>query len=374
MVGGTEMQTLHLVKALVSLKFQVKVICYFEYELEMVKLFEAEGISVGLLNYPRTLGFFEFIREFKKYLKSQMLDIFHVQYMAPGALPIIAAKLAGVRKILATVHQPHTPSHGRFSKLILNVSSKLCHAFIAVSKSAEESWFGSSHLLDFNVNYLGLPNHFTIYNSVNTRLIQEIALSRESDMFPRALGDANVVIGTVARLSSVKGVDILIKAFEQVLKTHQNCELWIVGDGEEKESLLTLTENLSLSNKIVFLGKNEWSQTIKILSKMDIVVLASRFEAFGLAAAEALVLAKPVIASDTFGLKEVIQHEKTGLTFPVSDSSALAYSIIRLINDPNFAKKIAENGAIDIQSRFDYAIFNSQINLVYSHITKDLAA
>ena len=107
--GGTEMQTLLLVSALIDLNYDVEVCCYFEFDGLVVAEFKTAGAKVRLLGWTRSLGTIVFIRTLASIFREINPDVVHVQYMTPGLLPIIAARLACVPHILATVHQPGTP-------------------------------------------------------------------------------------------------------------------------------------------------------------------------------------------------------------------------------------------------------------------------
>ena len=109
LVGGTEMQSLNLVRVLVSNGYQVTVCCYYEHEELMVSGFRSTGAKVILMNLKRSGGLFNLIRELMKLFRSSQPNIVHVQYVAPGLIPIIAAKLSGLRTVFSTVHQPGRP-------------------------------------------------------------------------------------------------------------------------------------------------------------------------------------------------------------------------------------------------------------------------
>jgi hypothetical protein len=131
------MQTKSLSEALVSFGFVVHIICYYEHDVTIVEEFERTGATVRLLNMNRNIGIIKFIGIINKEISTNNPDVVHVQYMAPGALPIFAARLAGVKTVYATVHQPWTNSHGFFSKLILRTISLMTTKFITVSTNAE---------------------------------------------------------------------------------------------------------------------------------------------------------------------------------------------------------------------------------------------
>jgi L-malate glycosyltransferase len=366
--GGTEMQTLRLVEALRSFDHKVIVICYFEYEDSMVQEFKDTGAIVNLLDLNRRLGFFKIICILKKEIRSAKPDVVHVQYMAPGALPIIAARLAGVKTVFATIHQPWTHSYGIISKLILRNSALLCTRFIAVSVNAEKSWFGSGQLFDANKPVKMQPRHLTIYNSVDTQKIKGISLLVNADQIKHSLGlvDDNVVIGVISRLRNEKGIDLLIEAFSQLVEEGVSVHLLIVGTGPDEANLKEMVHELGVKSHVTFYGATDWMTAMKLMGIMEIVVVPSRFEGFGLTAAEAMAAGKPVIASDCFGLKEIVQNEQTGLLFKTGDKISLMQTLYILLKDPELVQKLKENGEKNVENNFSKEIFGLKIRHLYN--------
>ncbi|MDR7130544.1 glycosyltransferase involved in cell wall biosynthesis [Algoriphagus sp. 4150] len=362
LVGGTEIQTLNLVKALVLENYRVDLICYFEFDPVMVREFEEVGAGVTLLKWPRSLGAVQFIRDLTTIIRTLNPVIFHVQYVAPGALPIVAARFAGVKNILATVHQPKTASHGRFAGMILRSAASLCTSFLSVSKSTEQSWFGSSHVFSTEEHYKKVPAHCTIYNSLDTRAI-DLQVSQLSPVKPT---DEIIRIGTVCRLNYVKGVDTLIEAFHLLgQKENKRIQLLIYGEGEDEPRLKKMVSDLGLDEAVHFSGKLAPGEVLPATAKMDIVVVPSRFEAFGLYAAEAMCIGKPVVAADTFGLAEVITDQLTGLLFPVENAAKLAEKLERLIQDAPLRDRLGLAARESIKSRFDFSDYKKKVGKLY---------
>ena len=92
---------------------------------------------------------------------------------------------------------------------------------------------------------------------------------------------------------------------------------WLAGPDEKK--LKDTVQTYGLISSVTFYGEAEWERAMQLMSLMDIVVVPSRFEGFGLTAAEAMAMGKPVVASDTSGLKEVVINDETGILFPVDE-------------------------------------------------------
>jgi glycosyltransferase involved in cell wall biosynthesis len=366
LLGGTEFQTLQLVRALVGLKEKPMVLVYFEFEPEMVRLFEQEGAKVTCLNWSRSISPWAFIHQFKKVVKELKPETIHVQYMAPGALPIIAAKLAGVKRIIATVHQPYTSSHGWKSKLLLRFSALFCRPFLSVSQNAERSWFGSSKLINNTQSISQQPKHLTMHNAVDCKRIQAIADNSDKEKLRHSLElNGKIIIGTVSRLRHEKGIDLLITAFTEVHKQYDNTHLLLVGDGPDRTNYEQMVKDNKIAYQVTFLGAAEWEHAIKYTSIMDIVVIPSRFEGFGLTAAEAMAMGKPIVAANNYGLKELIKHQETGLLFTNEDSNALKEELITIMAQHERSLQLGLHAKEKVQDLFDTGTFNQNVKVLY---------
>lgn len=370
--GGTEVQTLNLVRVLISEGYEVSTLCYFEYEKDVVLEYEQSGSKVILLKLIRDINPIKLILILKQHFKHLKPDIVHVQYMNPGAIPILAAKLAGINKILATVHQPYTANHGKLAKFLLRASARLCTRFIAVSKNAEISWFGTGSFYNIDLTLQQQSQHFSIHNAVDTKHINQLKLTTNIFTERNKLGikSDSVIIGAVSRLQDEKGIDVLIDAYSLILKENSNTHLLIVGSGPDEDKLKLKASKLNINDKCTFYGLANWDKAMSLLAIMDIVVVPSRFEGFGLTAVEAMSMSKPVIASDVFGLSEVINHKTTGLLYPVGDANYLSKHLLNLITNIDFQKEISMNAKIDVENKFDISIFATKINHLYNEIYK----
>ena len=366
MRGGTEMQTLLLVRALVALEYDVEVCCYFEYDQLVVAEFKASGAKIRLLGWSRTLGTIAFIQALAKIFRDKSPDMVHVQYMAPGLLPIIAAKLARVPVVLATVHYPGTP-HGFVAHLLLRFGAFLTDCFTCVSEAAEKSWFGDSFLLNpSNSANLNAPKHLTIPNAVDIEAIAKALAEKTPNILETASRLAGkTVIGTVARLSNEKGVDVLLKAFTLARETMPHIQLLITGTGQQKAYLQKLAADLGIADSCAWMGRLPWNEAMGCLGLMDIVVVPSRFEGFGLTAIEAMACGKPVVASRVDGLAEIIQDGVNGFLASSEDVKSFADCIVALAKDEAKRKSIGETARKCVEEKYAYPIFRERIKALY---------
>ncbi len=369
LVGGTEMQTLNLARVLVSAGYRVTTCCYYEYDADMVRRFEATGAEVLLLKYERADGLWHLAKGLIRVFKEKKPDIVHVQYLAPGFVPVVAARIARVPIIFATVHQPATV-YGLKAKLLLRMAARLCNAFFCVSRSAEESWFGDSEFLDPKAINPG-RKHFTIYNAVDVAGMDNVVRSIDRDEIRRSLKiDKRRVIGVVGRLRWEKGQKILLHAMGEVVSRCPDALLMVVGDGPDLEDLKMLAEGLGIQDHIIWSGEKSLDEVWRLYAIMDVVAVPSIFEGFGLTAAEAMAATLPVVASDVDGLREVLVDAVTGYLVPVKDDRALAERLIQLLNNSEHAQAMGRNGRDRVSRLFSMERFSESIHALYNHFVK----
>ena len=369
MRGGTEMQTILLARALIELGYDVEICCYFESDELVVAEFEAVGVKIQLMGWKRSIGTIAFIRALSKIFRDKSPDVVHVQYMAPGLLPIIAARFARIPSILATVHYPGTP-HGFLAHFLLRFGARLTNSFTCVSEAAEKSWFGNTSLLnpDHPEIIMG-RRHLTIPNAVDIENIDKALTAKLPKVVETASQlEGKMVIGTVARLSKEKGIDILIEAFALVHKEVTLSHLLIVGDGSQLADLQCLALQLGISDSITWKGILPWKDAMGCLGIMDVVAVPSRFEGFGLTAVEAMACSRPVVASRVDGLVEVVKDGVNGVLVPPEEPSNLASALVALLKDKERRQQIGNAARRHAEENYSYPTFRERCRLLYESL------
>ena len=364
LLGGTEYQTLYLVKALSQSNYKVTLLCYFEYSRIMVEYMKEAGAEVILMSEDgvRPVGIFPTLKALflgiRKVMRTYSPDIVHVQYLAPGALPILLFKLLGAKKVIATAH---VPGHIYKRKWIPQLVSKyLTNMFMTVSLSSEESFFDEKpELYDKGLVKSG-RKHCTLYNCVEiTQKLKE----QKNDK------DKNFTLGVVSRLSHEKGIDRLIEAMPLILEKLPDTKLLIIGDGAKQKSLEQQAEKLNIKYAITWAGLQAKESLKNYYTQMDLVIIPSRFEGFGLTAIEAMNYGVPVVASNVDGLKEIIQDDNFGILTDTSNPSSLANAIVHLLEDVNKRKSIKINSYSRVKAVFSYNSYKTKIVNLYDELS-----
>ena len=162
-------------------------------------------------------------------------------------------------------------------------------------------------------------------------------------------------LALVARLSPRKGVDVALEAVALLRQQGRAVTLDVCGSvypGYEwfEEQLRERASQDDLAGAVPFAGYV--NPTWPVLATASVVLVPSRVEPFGNAAVEGLLAARPVVASDVQELAEIIEDGRTGLLVPAGDADALAATIGRLLDDEDFALRLAVQGRVEAHERF----------------------
>lgn len=178
----------------------------------------------------------------------------------------------------------------------------------------------------------------------------------------------------VGRLVEKKGVNVLIQAFSQLIKSGLEAELFIVGDGVRFGELQRLATKLKVSDSVVFTGGVCNKQVSEILSTSSIAVVPSVVsesgdqEGLGLVLIEALGCGCAVLASDLPAIKDVIIDGETGLTFQAGSVEDLARSLSRLLSDRALRSKLAVRGRKFVMSKYDWSSVTEKYEAVFRDV------
>lgn len=358
LTGGTEIQTLSLVQALVQAGHKVAVVCYFEYSDAMAARYKDAGCNVYLLaedgrrpaGVKNTLTFL--YRGLKRVVQSLKPDIAHVQYMAPGAIPILILRLLGVKKIIATAHT--AADIYKSLNLVKWLVKHSLIAFTCITERAERSFFGNSQLYSPELKLKKRGNHFTIYNN----LPSYIAISDKPRQF-----NTPVTIGVVSRLERIKGMDLVVPAFAKVHARFPDSRLLVAGDGGLRSVMEEQVRENSLDEVVEFVGRQPQSALKSVYDRIDILLMPSRSEGFGLTAIEGMARGCAVVAADVGGLPEVVGG--VGLLHKPEDIDDLAQKIECLLTDESRLGECSE------AARKHVTRFSSE---TYSRLIADLYA
>lgn len=174
------------------------------------------------------------------------------------------------------------------------------------------------------------------------------------------------VITTIGNIRPVKGHDLLVRAASQVVARYPRATFTIAGEVLEATYFAELqrtVENQGLTDRFLFLGKITDLQAH--LEAADLFVLPSRSEGFSNALVEAMAAELPCIATDVGGNAEALQDGVSGLVIPSDDAGALAEAILRLLDNPQEARRLAKAAKISAELNFSSAAMLQKTTELY---------
>lgn len=330
-VGGTEHQLLDLARNLDSEKFVVMVVSLSSQSPLADSLRDA-GCEVRVLGRETHSRIFIF-RAIYSLVSSFQPDIVHAfAYASRAAIPI-ALLFRKTKKIVSI----RTQSGWGITRLDRMINS-FADYILTNSKAAASTRFG----------FRGPVPGEVIYNGIDLAKFDEEV---NTAFFPPVSGEKDSqVICVVARLHPVKGHMVLLDAFSKIAAQFETVQLWLVGNGPEREKLERRTAQLGLVSKVVYWGEQE--RVSCFLAQADIGVLSSRAEGLPNAVIEYMAARLPVVATAVGGNPELVVHDQAGLLVPPDDAQALAEALIYLLRNPEIASRMGDAGRKRVETDF----------------------
>jgi glycosyltransferase involved in cell wall biosynthesis len=211
------------------------------------------------------------------------------------------------------------------------------------------------------------PERITVVTSgTDINMFEPLELDKESLLKSYSIEAVDrPVVFFGGRLTDQKGVDTLLRAASIYSKTDEKPITIIAGDGNIRDDLEKLTEELKLDS-VYFLGAQNHEQMVKLFNVADIAAMPSIFEAFGLVALEALACGTPVIAGDVGGFARNVNNEIGYLVKP-GDYNTLAEKITAFIRE-GFKEKVRDKAAAYIRQNFNWDKTVENIEKLYEQV------
>jgi glycosyltransferase involved in cell wall biosynthesis len=303
-----------------------------------------KGFSVKTFNNHPSVYNLKNIVDLYLWLKKERPDIIHTAAGEANFHGIIAAKLAGVKNILA--EEIGFPSHSKFARKVFSFLYKFANKVICVSQSVKDYLIKIGEISD--------EKGEVIYNPVSS----PSKLQKQNQ--------SSFTIVSVGRLEKGKNQQLILKALHQL--EDKSIQLILVGDGTERGSLDELIHNLNLQERVRITGFV--SEPELFLAQADLFVLPSISEGFGIAAVEAMLLGVPCLCSQVGGIPEFVVDGKTGWLFdPENQKEFIDKFHIILKMDKKIRDEIGIKGRESVVERFSEEIYIKNLERLYHKIS-----
>lgn len=355
-VGGLERNLALIVEHLDRTLFDVSVWCLEEGGAIADELAD-KGVDLQILDlctYHRPGN----ILKLARLLKSHRVDILHTHEYFANTMGRLSGILARTPKRFAHIQNSHWTPAERTKRhyLIDRFLSFFCDRVIACSDAARR--------YQIEVEKIHPDKVVTIYNCTDLSIFNGCDSCRGGARRELGLSDGHILIGSVARLTRVKGHRFFIEAMKKIASEFPQARALLVGDGQERANLEQQVRLLGLEKHVVFLGTRH--DVPDVLRAIDVFVLPTvTREGLPLSIAEAMACEKPVVATDVGGVPEAIVPGATGVLVPPGHPDALAEGILYLLRNPELAKKMGRAGHELCVSKFSVQACVRQIEALY---------
>lgn len=293
--------------------------------------------------------------------KREKLDLLHVHYAIPHAVcAYLAKKMTGDElKIVTTLHGTDITVLGYDPSLndMIRFGIEGSDVVTAVSESLVQQTY------DLLQPRAAIQ---TVYNFIDERVYYKKDKSDLKEQYG-ILPEEKVVIH-VSNFRKVKRVEDVIQSFFRIQKKVAS-KLLLVGDGPEISVVCKLVRELGITDKVLFLGKQE--NVEDLLSISDLKLLLSEKESFGLVLLEAMACGVPSVGTNIGGIPEVIEHGVTGFLSEVGEVENIAEQAISILIDPDLHKRFSENSIQRVKDRFSSRYIVKQYEDLYLKLIKD---
>ena len=274
-------------------------------------------------------------------------DVVHANLHTPvaGRYTVLAAVLIARVRVVVVEHLPTLAQPTRGQKLLKRLTSRRLAAHIAVGARAAR-WIES---------LFGLPagSIRVIHNAVPDR-----ALHPSERLRPGS------IVGTIGRLDTQKGHDLLVRALPGL----PDVTAVVVGEGPEREALVSLARELEVDDRLVLTG---WRDDARdLLATFDVFALPSRFEGFPLVVLEAMLASLPVVAADVGSVSEAVVDGETGVLVDAEDVGSLAAAIGALLADDVRRRTLGANARSYVLENFSPTGTAKSFEAVYKEILR----
>lgn len=295
------------------------------------------------------------------YLSKHRFDVAHTFLLKANLIGPSIAAMADIPVILTTrvsLGYDHKPNHFQ----MLHFTERNWTDGIVVNGEAVGEVTSLQEKVPMEKIHL-LPNGFDV---------ESFKVPKNQALFLKlSLPENAPIIGMVANIRPIKGYEILVSAFHELIQTMSNAHLLIVGNvgfdgGGSFRKLQDQIKNLGLQEKITFF--HGCQDVPEALSLLDVALLCSHSEGSSFSLLEYMAAGIPTVATQVGGNGEVIVHGENGLLVPPKDPHALAKAILELLNDKEKANKMAQEAKKLVKKEFGLSLMLDRHEHLYQSL------
>jgi len=303
-------------------------------------------------------------------MKKRKYTMVHTHTPVASFLGRIAAKIADVPHIVYTVHGFHFHEYG--SKLrnfiyyhLEKFAGKFTDVLIIINKDDYKVAKEKNMIPKGKVVYIKGVGVDT--KRLNPKNISESDKKEIKEKFSLSAGTPLIV--SVGRLEREKHFDQIIEALRCIHKKRQSFKFLIAGSGSHYSNLLKISKFYEIQEEVVLLGHID--KISELLSVSNTYVAASSREGLPVSIMEAMAMAKPVVAYNIRGVRDLVVDGKTGFLVPFGDVKGFSEKVLYLMKHPEVCKEMGEKGKERIEKEFSLNVIMEQMKNLYTEILEE---
>jgi glycosyltransferase involved in cell wall biosynthesis len=353
MFAGGEIWMLNTIEALQQRGHAITLLC--RPGTELARRAAEKGIDLFLL---KLRGDFDPVTIFQIYrwLKQHRPDVILTNMDKELRLCGSAAKLAGKPVVISRRGIDYPLKDRIHYRLTYNY---LTDRVVANSESTKRS-------LLKNTPWLGADRIQVIYNGIQPENYAEIAtrdLRAELELLPGA-----PIVGFVGQLNERKGFDALLPAFQRLVEKVPAAVLLLAGVGDLQPEIEAFVRAHGLQKNIRLLGFR--NDIPNLMRTIDLLVLPSWWEGFGIVLIEAMAAGKPTITTNISSMPEIVAHRETGLIIPPHDATACFQALLEMVTQPDWARELGRHGLEAVHRRFTLTRMVDQYEAFFAELVE----
>ena len=380
-LGGPTFNVALLTKYL-SAEYETMLIAGVKQESEASSDFIVHDLGLSYTLVPEMKRSINPLQDLLTYIKLRKIikdfkpDIVHTHAAKAGTLGRLAAIHANVPVVVHTFHG-HV-FHSYFSKwkskifiLIERYLAKRSSGIIAISDK-QKFELSTKYKITKPSNIRVIPLGFDL-----SRFQENIAEKRRLFRAKYFLSNDEIAIGIVGRLVPIKNQALFIRVAAVLAeKTNKKIRFFLIGDGEDRESLINLCKELNIDHtyfpnqeKKAVLTFCSWIHEIDVVvSGLDILTLTSFNEGTPVSLIEAQAGNKPIVSTKVGGIENIVLQDETALLVDNFEVNTFSETLLRLIEDDALRQKMSQKGWELVKSRFHYTRLVNDTEIYYNEL------
>ncbi len=356
--GGAQRHVNVLMRKLDRTVFEPELCCLISGGVFSDEL-RAQGFAVEVLGLQRIYGRRALAEGLKlmRHVRDRRYDIVHNYLIAANIFGTIWGRLGGARRIITT-RRDEGFSRGFSLGIVERVSvnpivDRVVTVSDAIGRATAQELFLSRRRV------VAIPNGVDL-----ARL--EPTVDRATMRRSLGLPEDALVIGTLGRLTAIKGLDIFLRACAAVMREVPAARAVLGGEGPDLDDLRALAATLGIADKVCFLGLRQ--DVADLLHAFDIYACTSHTEGISNSVLEAMACRCPIVATRVGGNLEILVDGETGWFVPSGDVDATAGAILRLARDPELRRRFGDAARKRVEREYDVSIMTRRYESLYREL------